>query len=100
MKETQAVEITREGEHDVAILWKDGLRSVYPGRFLRLACPCAGCVEEMTGRALLDPESVPEDVHPIRIDPVGRYAVQITFSDGHGTGIYTFDRLRELGQRG
>ena len=100
MKEAIPVEITREGEHDVAILWKDGHRSSYSGRFLRLACPCAECIEEMTGRPLLDPDSVPEDVHPVRIDAVGHYAIQITFSDGHGTGIYTYESLRKMGQEG
>ena len=41
--------------------------------------------------------SVPEDVHPVRIQTVGRYAIQIEWSDGHGSGIYPFARLRELG---
>ncbi len=100
MDRTIPIEITREGKHDVAITWKDGHRSVYAARFLRLACPCAECIEEMTGRPLIDPGSIPEDVHPVRIDAVGRYAVQITFSDGHGTGIFTHERLRELGSEG
>ena len=39
----------------------------------------------------------PEDVHPLRISTVGRYAIQIEWSDGHGSGIYPFSRLRELG---
>ena len=100
MKETTPVEITREDEHDVAILWKDGRRDVHRARDLRLACPCAECIEEMTGRRLLDPATVPQDVHPVRIDAVGRYAISITFSDGHGTGIFTYERLREMAQRG
>ena len=45
----------------------------------------------------LDPASVPEDVYPLRIEPVGRYAIQIAWSDGHESGIYPFRRLRELG---
>ena len=94
------VEITRESEHDVAILWKDGRRDVHSGRDLRLACPCAQCIEEMTGRPLLDPSAVPEDVHPVRIKAVGRYAIAITFSDGHSTGIFTFEHLRGLKPEG
>jgi len=94
------VEIAREGEHDVAILWKDGHRSVLRARQLRLACPCAECVEEMTGRLLLDPGRVAEDVHPVRIERVGRYAVSIAFSDGHASGIYTFELLRGLDPEG
>ena len=44
-----------------------------------------------------DPASVPEDVHPLKLETVGRYALQIDWSDGHSTGIYPFRRLRELG---
>jgi len=65
-----------------------------PGRALRLACPCAECVEEMTGRPLLDPARVPADVHPLAVELVGAYGLRVRWSDGHGTGIYTFDRLR------
>jgi len=40
---------------------------------------------------------VPADVHPLQIRPVGRYAIQIDWSDGHQSGIYPFRRLRGLG---
>ena len=64
---------------------------------LRLACCCAQCVDEWTGEGRLDAAAVPQDVHPVRIQPVGRYAIQIQWSDGHDAGIYPFERLRELG---
>lgn len=89
-------EITRAGEHDVRIIWSDGHESVFQARPLRLACPCAACVEEMTGRALLRPDGVAKDVHPLLIHLVGRYGIQIAWSDGHDTGIYTFERLRQI----
>ena len=66
----------------------------FPARELRLACPCAECVEEMTGRPLLDPGRVPTDVRPVSLALVGAYGLRINWSDGHGTGIYTFERLR------
>jgi ATP-binding protein involved in chromosome partitioning len=66
----------------------------YPARELRLACPCAACVEEMTGRALLDPAGVPDDVRPQAITLVGAYGLRVRWSDGHDTGIYGFTRLR------
>ncbi|HSM03192.1 MAG TPA: DUF971 domain-containing protein [Longimicrobiales bacterium] len=78
------------------IVWRDGEFSEYEPRALRLACPCAGCVEEMTGRPILVPEMVPEDVHPTAIHYVGRYALQFIWSDGHSTGIYPFEYLRRL----
>ena len=64
-------------------------------RALRLACPCAACVEEMTGRAILDPATVPEDVQAVALELVGAYGIRIRWSDGHATGIYTFRGLRE-----
>jgi ATP-binding protein involved in chromosome partitioning len=78
------------------IVWGDGHVSEYEPRQLRLSCRCAGCVEEMTGRPLLDPRRVPEGVHPLAIRYVGRYALRFDWSDGHLTGIYSFDMLREI----
>ena len=88
--------IRQAGPDALAITWQDGHESVYPVRALRLACSCAVCVDEWTGEDRLDPSSVPEDVRPVKIEPVGRYALQIRWSDGHETGIYPFRRLREL----
>jgi DUF971 family protein len=65
----------------------------YPARELRLACPCAACIQEMTGRPLLDPASVPADVRPESIVLVGAYGLKVRWSDGHDTGIYGFARL-------
>jgi ATP-binding protein involved in chromosome partitioning len=96
---TTPTEIRQDGPRNLAIRWRDGAESQFAVRALRLACACAHCVDEWTGENRLDPGSVPEDVHPTRIDSVGRYAIQIRWSDGHDTGIYAFDRLRELGDR-
>lgn len=80
----------------VTITWAEDHVGVYPARALRLACPCAGCVEEMSGRPLLDPANVREDVVPLRLSLVGAYAIRIDWSDGHGTGIFTYEYLRSL----
>jgi len=80
----------------VTITWTEDHVGVYPARALRLACPCAGCVEEMSGQPLLDPASVREDVVPLRLSLVGAYAIRIDWSDGHSTGIYTYEYLRSL----
>ncbi len=95
----QPSSITRANEHDVKIVWKDGMEVVYPARRLRLECPCAVCVDELTGVRRLQESKVPEDVHPAGIDRVGHYAIQIHFSDGHNTGIYTWERLASLGKK-
>ena len=86
--------ITRRDE-GLLIEWAEGLpERLYPARELRLACPCAACVEEMSGRPLLDPATVPPDIRPVSVALVGAYGVRIVWSDGHGTGIYTFERLQ------
>ena len=78
------------------IRWQDDAVSTYAPRDLRLACPCAACVDEMTGKRILAPASVAADVYPLSIHYVGRYALQFIWSDGHQTGIYPFDYLRRL----
>jgi ATP-binding protein involved in chromosome partitioning len=94
--ELRPIEIGRANQHDVKIRWSDGLEVAYPARFLRFHCPCAMCQDEMTGERRLQEDSLPADVHPVSIQPVGRYAIQIYFSDGHSTGIFTWERLREM----
>lgn len=88
-------EVDIEGS-SISILWDDGRRCVYPHRMLRLRCPCASCVDEMTGRPRLDPDTVPEDVRAVDHMPVGNYAIQFLWSDAHYTGIYTFRFLRAI----
>lgn len=78
------------------IVWRDGATTEQVPRALRLACPCAGCVDEMTGERMLVPEMVSPDVHPLEIRYVGRYALQFFWSDGHSTGLYPFEYLRRL----
>ncbi len=77
------------------ITWSDGSVTEGAPRDLRLFCPCAACVNEVSGQRTLDPKTVPQDVHPVRVEQVGRYGISIFWSDGHATGIYSFDRLRE-----
>jgi len=92
----EPVEITRPSQTEVRILWKDGHESVYTGYILRIGCRCAQCVDEMTGEKRLREELISKDVHPLAMEPVGRYAIRFRWSDGHSTGIYHFEHLREL----
>ena len=80
----------------LGIIWSDGHLARYTVRNLRLECHCAHCVDEWTREKLLKDESIPQDIKPLRIETVGRYALRINWSDGHNTGIYTFDSLRKL----
>ena len=94
--------IRRLPDGSVEIGWSDGVRSPYSPRLLRDACPCATCREE---RAAPKPKGLltvlsPQELVPLSIagmQPVGQYAYSIEFSDGHSSGIYTLEYLRELG---
>ncbi|OHB75639.1 MAG: hypothetical protein A2Z34_03340 [Planctomycetes bacterium RBG_16_59_8] len=88
-------EIGRANLHDLKIVWNDGHESLYHSPTLRLLCPCAQCVDEMSGKRIIRPEQVAAEVHPAALSLVGRYALNIAWSDGHASGIYTFERLRE-----
>ena len=94
--ESRPLEISRHGAHDIQIRWSSGEEAVYPARFLRGQCPCATCVDEVTGKRIVGEGALPILVYPTKIEPVGRYAIQIFWSDGHSTGIYTWERLYEL----
>lgn len=78
--------------------WPDGTVDRLPFRFVRGRCPCAGCVDEMTGRRIVGVQDVPEDVQPTGMRMTGHYAVKITWNDGHDTGLYTWERLAEIGR--
>ncbi len=78
----------------IEIAWeRDGHHARYVARDLRLACRCAACQEEMSGRPILDPATVPADVRALDIRLVGGYAVHFEWSDGHTTGIYPWEYL-------
>ncbi len=89
----------RRDPRTLSILWEDGHRDDFDVRDLRLACHCALCVEEMSGRKLLNPKTVRFDVSPKKIVSIGNYAIQFDWSDGHNSGIYSFNDLRTLGAR-
>ncbi len=96
-RKPRPVEIVRLADlPGLQVSWSDGHVSVFEGRALRLACACAACVNEWSGRPVLDPDEVPERVSAEEIKLTGNYGIRIRWSDGHGTGIYTFDRLRAL----
>ena len=86
------VELKRP-DKQLVVTWDDGHGSIYPLRYLRGFCPCAKCQghaqSEWTFNAVDDPMIT-------NIEEVGAYALGISYSDGHDTGIYAFDILREL----
>jgi DUF971 family protein len=89
-------EISQESNSLLRITWADGRVCDYNAANLRRACPCAQCVNEWTGERTLKPEAVAEDVEIKDLAIVGRYALNFRWSDGHETGIYSFQFLRDL----
>jgi DUF971 family protein len=91
--------LRREGNDLLVIDWSDGKTCKYSWQELRQQCPCASCREERTQppdpfRILKPSELAP--LKPVSVTPVGFYAYKITWSDGHDTGLYTLEYLREL----
>jgi DUF971 family protein len=88
------VELPEEGKR-LRLVWQDGTERTFAAFDLRVACPCAECVDELSGRRTLDPGKVDPEVRALEVGRVGRYALQIRWSDGHQTGIYAYEKLFE-----
>jgi DUF971 family protein len=98
------IDVTTQPEHiaiskskGISIDWKDGHRSEYGLQYLRDHCPCAQC----TGAHGTPPASSPFQMYkPVlrmnSVEPVGNYAIQIDWNDGHSAGIYTWEHFREI----
>lgn len=92
----EPTEIIEETDSEISIRWSNNTESKYNASQLRRACPCAGCVNEWTGEKTLKDEAVADDLSFSRVTVVGRYALNFHFSDGHETGIFSFEYLRKL----
>ena len=79
----------------LGIEWSGGHKGLYPVRYLRQHCPCAACTDEWTGELKLKPDDIPILVAVQDVEPVGRYALKFTFSDGHDTGLFSYTFLRK-----
>jgi DUF971 family protein len=84
----------------VEVTWSDGHESRYDFPYLRDHCPCALCNDERE-KSVKTPTSTVLPMFKPRVTarsaaPVGNYAIQIQYSDGHATGIYSFECLREI----
>ena len=89
----------------IKIDWKDGHHSDYSLAYLRDECPCATCTgahgTEPQKTSYSAPASSPFQMYTpalkmLSVEEVGSYAVRIAWSDGHSTGIYSFDHFRRI----
>jgi DUF971 family protein len=96
MKNAWPVELRwKKKENHLCITFDDGIIRDLPAKFLREKSPSA----EMRGHGGVkpaSPASIDPNVQITSLDPVGNYAVRITFSDGHDTGLFTWDYLYGL----
>ncbi|QDV09685.1 hypothetical protein Poly30_52430 [Planctomycetes bacterium Poly30] len=88
--------IGRRDPSKITFDWQDGVSNGASAAAIRRGCPCAHCIDEHTGRPLLDPSSVPDHLTQKEVVLVGNYAISIVFSDGHRTGIFTWANLRRI----
>ena len=95
MKTPKNIRVHRE-DAVVEIVWAEGEVSQLSFRLLRQSCRCAVCIDEFSGRRILDPESVPEDIQLRDISLTGNYAVKFVWSDAHDSGLYTWSHLHSL----
>jgi DUF971 family protein len=97
--------ISRDGDSAIAINWSDGSTTRWTVAELRSQCPCASCRDQRSAQEKSAPQGPPQalpvisaaEAQPLRIEsmrPVGSYAYNISFSDGHSSGIFTFAMLR------
>ena len=104
MSEIFPTELDRSTDSRLVITWNDGLQQELPYRVLRDNCPCATCREKKikleTKRELFPILSAAEaqPLNIIGMRPVGNYAYNISFSDGHNTGIFSFEFLRAFSE--
>jgi ATP-binding protein involved in chromosome partitioning len=89
-------QIWQKNNDTFSIEWNDGLVQDFRLCNLQRNCPCAHCTDEMTGKQLLDPKTISDDVKAVVIRSIGRYGLRIQFTSGCSTGIYSFDRLRKM----
>lgn len=86
----------RDGGHTLAVTFEDGAAFALPAEYLRVMSPSA----EVQGHSRRERKTLggKRNVAVIGVDPIGSYAVRLSFDDMHSTGLFTWSYLYELGQ--
>jgi Mrp family chromosome partitioning ATPase/DUF971 family protein len=98
MEATDLPEVSANPGH-IYVKWPDGTDSSIPNKEVRASCQCAACREEYTGEQILDPSTIPDTIEAKEVGTLGNYAVSIAWSDGHTSGIFSWDHLRGLARK-
>jgi DUF971 family protein len=101
MPSTDPEHIAISKSKGITIDWKDGHSSRYPLDYLRAQCPCATCTGAHGTPPTTKPSSSPFQMYKpalkmVDVESVGNYAIRMVWSDGHSTGIYSFDHFRKI----
>lgn len=88
--------ILPEDEKSMRLSFDNGDSFVISFLDLRFECPCATCVNEITGKRMLKREHLKPEVRPKQVEPVGRYGIKVKWSDGHSTGMYHYESLYKI----
>jgi DUF971 family protein len=101
--ESTPLRLNLKKDEKLEIEWQDGLRSIYPIALLRQMCPCALCRQQREEQRTRKKTSlmVLSGTHAgplvvVDAELVGGYALRLEWSDDHGSGIYSFQYLREI----
>lgn len=98
MQSPQNIRVHKE-QRELELVWSDNDNSILPFRTVRQNCRCAVCVDEFSGKQLLDPASVPEDLGLLEVSLCGNYALRIRWSDNHDSGLFTWNHLRSISDK-
>ena len=85
-----------QAEQVLELVWDESSVDRLPYHYLRSMCPCASCRDEWTGQRILDPASIRPDLKLEGMENVGSYAVRFGWNDGHSSGLYTWENLKQL----
>ncbi|HRA89800.1 MAG TPA: DUF971 domain-containing protein [Planctomycetaceae bacterium] len=98
MQSPKNIRVHKE-QHQLELVWNDNDISRLPFRTVRQNCRCAVCVDEFSGKQLLDLDSVPEDLGLLEISLCGNYALRVRWSDNHDSGLFTWNHLRSISDK-
>ena len=87
----------RRDERLMVLVWPDGRTDRLPFQIVRGNCPCAVCVSEDTGERRVGPAQISPEIAPAAMNLSGNYALKIRWTDGHDTGLFSWELLRSLG---
>jgi len=95
MQSPKNIKVHKE-QRILELIWTDSDTSRLPFRTVRQNCRCAVCVDEFSGKQLLNPETVPVDLGVLEISLCGNYALRVRWSDTHDSGLFTWNHLRSI----